>query len=146
VVAAVVAAVGLGGITALAYWTGTGGGNGSATVGSPSGEPLTTTDHTGVSALVPGATVGVALTVTNPSTANDAHFNSVSVAFGTLPSGCVAADFSLSGTISVPAGGIDLAAGATSGSLSGVTLKMNNTSVSQDACEATTVPLVFTVS
>jgi len=69
-----------------------------------------------------------------------AHVTSVSAVLGTLPAGCVAADFTIAGTALV---GADVASGSGVGAWSGLTIKMNNTGLNQDLCKLSTVPLVL---
>jgi hypothetical protein len=58
-----------------------------------------------------------------------------------LPTGCLPADFTIAGTALV---GANVASGTGVGSWSGLTIAMNNTGVSQNACKASSIPLVLT--
>lgn len=114
---------------ALAYFTSSGTGSGTATVGTVADvtiDPVTIADT-----LYPGGSSSVAFTINNSS---DTAVNVDKVVADTpaitgLPAGCEAADFTFA----------DVSVAATipaSGSVNGSgTLEMANTAVSQDACQ-----------
>ena len=77
----------------------------------------------------------------NNSNAGAVYVASVTAALGTLPTGCLPADFTIAGTALV---GANVASGTGVGSWSGLTITMNNTGVSQNACKAASIPLVLT--
>jgi hypothetical protein len=139
-----VALVAVGGGAAFAYWTSTGSGVGSAQAGDA--VPFTVTSSAAIGGpLTPGGpSQSVAFDVTNPGTGAQRLNNvivTVAEADGTVwndAPGCTAADYTVSAA-TFTAG--DLAAkGTTTGS---VTITMNNTNASQDACKNATVPLYF---
>jgi hypothetical protein len=142
--AALVLAVG--GI-ALAYWTSTGAGNGSATTGTSSTFGVTTDAAVGAALTPGGAAQTVAIHVNNPS-AGHQNLNTVHVIVANIDgsawtsvTGCSAADYAVTDpTISAQ----DLAGGATYNT--SVTISMNNLPSSQDGCKGATVPLYVVAS
>lgn len=124
---------------AYAYWTTTGTGSGSAATGTVVG--ITVNQTTTVAGLYPGGpaeTMSGTFTNTNSGAV---YVAGVTAALGTLPGGCVPADFTIAGTATVNA---NIPSGTGVGSWTGLTIAMNNTSVSQDGCKASTIPLVLT--
>ncbi len=127
-----IAALALAGI-AIAYFTASGTGSGTATVGRDAGvaiENVTIAD-----ALSPGTASDVRFDVRNLSSTTDVRIGSVVVdSIRTSDAGCDPADFSFDavsiGTVS--AGGSVSATGS---------LRMANTSANQDACQGATVDL-----
>lgn len=136
------AALGIGTMgTAFAYWTQSGSGSGTSATGTTTA--VTVNQTTVVSGMYPGMEpVTLSGDFDNPNPGN-VKVGSVTATLGTLPSGCVAADFTIGGTAPVNA---EIAAGNDVGSWTGLTIKMNNTSDNQDGCKGDTIPLVYAVS
>ena len=141
VIALGLVAVLVAGGAAIAFWTSSGTGSGTATVGTDSG--LTITGVAFGNALYPGTKSPVSFTITN-SSANSAVTVAQVVAdtsFGTngitgLPGGCDPADFSFPNyTVnqSIPASGTLNVTIPTSGGLA-----LSNTASNQDACKNAT--------
>jgi hypothetical protein len=142
-------------VSAYAYWTTTGSGSGSATVGTTSPWAVTVGTPTG-GALTPGGpTDTVSYSVKNNSTGNQ-KFNQVVISVAnsdgsawTAVPGCSASDFSINGAAAgAPATdasqAFDLAAGA---SASGAfTIQMVDSATNQNACKGVTVPLYVSAS
>jgi hypothetical protein len=136
--ASVVAALLLAGV-AVAYFSSTGSGSATATVGTSSAVTL---HATVANSLHPGASSSVSFTVDNPSPGNERvatiHLQSVSVDAG--HSACVTSDFTMPDVTvnqTFPNGN-GQAVTATG------TLTMANTGVSQDACQGATLTLNLT--
>lgn len=151
---------------ALAYFTSTGHGTGSVTVGTSTALTVASTAPTG-GPLYPDAAIGganvetVTYAVTNPS-AGSQNLSQVVISVANsdgsawssqtnalLPA-CTASDFSVdakavgsSDTDTSLAG--DIAAGATTASAN-VTVELIDNSANQDNCEGLTVPLYFSAS
>ena len=128
-----IAAIAVAGI-AVAYFTASGTGSGTATVGSAAG--VTITGVTFDSTLYPGGATTVRFTINNSSSDTAVQVDKVvaDTSAGTngvtgLPRGCDPADFSF-GDVSVSAS----IAASRSTSSSG-TLSLANTSANQDACQ-----------
>jgi hypothetical protein len=146
VVVAALALVGLGGGTALAYWSSAGTGTGSATTGTSTNWLVTSDAATGAALTPGGPTDTVLVHVKNPGSGVQ-HLNAVTAVVAesdgtpwTIVSGCSAADYTV--TIAVAPG--DVAAGATvNGS---ATIKMIDTGLNQDGCKLASVPLYFAAS
>ncbi len=124
---------------AIAYFTSTGSGTGTATVGSTRAVTL---HGTAATTLYPGTTSSVSFTVDNPSSGTQrvGTIRLVSVATDAGHSGCVVADFTMPDVVanqSFPSGNAQ-AVTATG------TLTMANTGVAQDACQG--APLTLTLS
>jgi hypothetical protein len=124
---------------AIAYFTTTGSGTATATVGSSSAATL---HGTAASTLYPGTSSSVSFTVDNPSSGTQRvgtiHLASVSTDAG--HSGCAVADFTMPDVVanqSFPTGN-GQAVTATG------TLSMANTGVSQDACQGAPLTLNLT--
>jgi len=124
---------------AIAYFTSTGSGTGTANVGSSQAVTL----HASVSqSLYPGTSSPVSFTVDNPSTGNQRvgviHLASVAADAG--HSACTTADFTMpdvtANQVFGPGNGQAVTAGGT--------LSMANTGVSQDACQGATLTLNVT--
>ncbi len=121
-------------VGAIAYWTASGTGSGTASVGTDAGVTISPVTFTGT--LYPGGSVTVNFTVNNSSASAPVQIDKVVADTGAgtngitgLPAGCSAADFSFA-DVSV-ATNI-----APSGTYSGSgTLSMANTAVNQDACK-----------
>jgi hypothetical protein len=154
-IGAVTAATLVGGTVAFAYWTTTGTGTGSATVGSTTDFTIVDQDTTGGPLSPGGPSQTAVFKVRNPGTGHQyATQVVVSVANpdGTAWSaaGCTAADFILNGedpgdpaTVTV---GEDLGP-ATNSAERSVTIQMwNNPGAAQNGCKGVTVPLHYAVS
>ena len=123
---------------AIAFWTSSGTGQGTATVGTSSGLPISAV--TFGNTLYPGGKSPVSFTITNSSAnsaitvaqvAADTSFGATGVTG--LPGGCLAADFTFpTFTVnqSIPAGGTLNLTVPTAGGLA-----FANTAVNQDACK-----------
>ena len=119
---------------AVAFWTTSGGGSSTASVGTDAG--VTITPITYSNSLFPGGSATVSFTVNNSSTTTAVTVASVvaDTSAGTngitgLPVGCAAADFHFANV----AVGASIAA---SGTYAGTgTLSLDNTAVNQDACK-----------
>lgn len=143
-----IAAVGLLGGSALAYWTTTGSGTGSASVGTNTA--VTVTQVGTITALTPGSTAqAVNFKINNPAATNQTIANVlVSIASVTGPNitptkPCTAADFTL---VQPTVAYGDLLPGDTTYSPSGATLALDNTASNQDGCKGATVNLAFAAS
>ena len=124
---------------AYAYWTTTGTGSGSAATGTVVG--ITVNQTTTVAGLYqggPAQTISGTFTNTNSGAV---YVAAAAAALGTLPDGCLPADFTIAGAATVNA---NVASGTGVCSWTGFTIAMNNTAVSQDACKASTIPMVLT--
>lgn len=120
---------------AVAYWTASGTGAGTASVGTDAGVTISPVTFTGT--LYPGASVAVSFTVNNLSASTPAKVDKVVIdgSFGGgtgitgLPAGCLPADFTFA-DVSV---NTEIAiSGSQNGSGS---LVMANTAVNQNACK-----------
>lgn len=128
---------------AVAYFTGSGAGTGSATVGTSSTALITQSNTLG--ALYPSTSQTVNLDIKNTGSGS-AFVNKVHLDGITADAGHAACDVSSSGaaaafTMADVTVGETLAAGATT-SKSG-SLAMNDTGVSQDSCQGATLTLSF---
>ena len=139
-VVAVLAAAG----GAFAYFSSTGTGSATATVGS---SQALTVNGTPSGSLYPGGSTTVNFSATNPSTGHEylatIHLASVSVDSSHASAGCSASWFTMpdvSASQDIPGGG-----SGTTVTASG-TLSMTNTATNQDACQGATLTLGFTTS
>jgi hypothetical protein len=136
-----VAPLGLGGI-AFAYFTSTGAGHGSATVGESSPVELTQTNT--LSDMFPGsAAQDIDLNVDNPGGGNE-YVGTVSISIDplSLPAGCSAGWF----TITNAAVADNVSPGATHaylGADTGASIKLDESGGSQDACQGADLVLDF---
>ena len=134
---------------AVAFWTSTGTGSGSATVGTSANLTLNPVIITGT--LYPGGTAATsAITINNPGssavrvsnialdTTLPASGNGALSGIGGLPVGCSASDFTF--TSGIPVGGVTVPAGGNVVVNTG-TLSMANTAVNQDACKGLTLTI-----
>src|SRR5436305_9811059 len=124
---------------AIAYFTSTGSGTGTATVGNSSAVTL---HGTAATTLYPGTSSSVSFTVDNPSpgTQRVGTIHLASVATDAAHSACVVSDFSMpdvAANQSFPNGNTQAV------SATGV-LAMANTGVSQDACQGAPLTLNLT--
>ena len=139
---ATAAALLLGGGIAVAYWTSSGTGTGSAAAGTAAS--VTVTQSGTVTGLYPdGPAQTITVVVANP---NDAAVNLAGVTAavsGTDQAGCTAADFEISG----PAYAGGTVSGNGSVTSSAATIRMiNDVGRNQDACKGATVALAFTAT
>jgi hypothetical protein len=145
ILASAAACVALAG-AAYAYWTTSGSGTGTATAGTNSTVNLV--NATTPSNLYPGGPAqAIDFKLQNTgSTASNVSTITPTVT-GTSDAGCTAADFTVTnGTYS--GSGLNVPAGTTTGvqSGTGLTIKMDETGVDQQACKGVTVDLSFAVS
>lgn len=144
---AAIAAIAISAVGAYAYFTSTGHGTGSATVGTSTA--LTITQTGSISGLTPnGPIVPVAYTINNPTANGAQNLGLVSASITTIDQTvagqaagtCTAADFNLlpatSAVGTVAAGGTFNSATATE-----PTIQMIDTSANQDGCQGATVHL-----
>lgn len=143
-----IAALGLvGGGSAIAFWTTTGGGTGSASVGTSTAVIVTQLGT--ITALTPGsAAQPINFNINNPAATNQTIATVVvsitSVTGGSnSPFACTLADFTL---VQPTATYGDLAPGNHPYSPSGATLALINSSTNQDGCKNATVNLSFAAS
>ena len=147
VAAGTVAALAVSGV-ALAYWTTTGSGTGTAATGDV--VPVVVNQTSAITGLAPGAApVALSGNFNNPNggavyigsvTATVARVSQAAGAVGT----CSADDYVITGTAPVNA---EVAPGNEQGSWSGLKLAFNNKgAVNQDGCKGATVSLSYTVS
>ena len=143
-----IAAVGLLGGSALAYWTTTGSGSGSAAVGTSTAVIVTQLGT--ITAMTPGSTAqAVDFRINNPAATNQTIASVlVSIFDVTGPNitggnPCTAADFTLVQPNAINA---DLTPGNHDYQPSGATLAMKNTASNQDGCKGATVSLAFAAS
>jgi hypothetical protein len=125
---------------ALAYWTSSGAGAGTAATGTTA--DVTVNQTTSTTNLYPGGHVALTGNFDNTNTGS-VKVGTVTATVGTLPTGCVAADFTISGSGVVNA---EIPAGTGVGAWSGITLTMNDTSSNQDACKTQSIPVTYSVS
>jgi hypothetical protein len=158
---AVIAAIGVGGGVALAYWTTTGTGTGTAVNGTSSAVTIVGTAAT---SLYPSTTSTVTFTAANPGTGNQSISNIHLVSVAAYPTandrtngtnaivGCGGTnlnthDFSMPDVAVNPATDGNIAHGATAQVLTTTgTLTMNDLATNQDACKAAFLALTFTTS
>lgn len=123
---------------AIAYWTTSGAGSGTGTVGTSNGT-VTLTGSFPASSLFPGGSVPVTFTAQTSSTSNLYVGTVTATNIATSDPGCLPADFSLPPTVentAVPAGpAITLPNTGT--------LSMANTAANQDACKGATITLTL---
>ncbi len=132
---------------AVAYWTTSGSGSGTATTGSAAG--VTVNQTASPTGLYPGGTAALSGNFDNPNSGSvyiasvAASVTAFSVqADGTKPA-CTQANFSITGTAIVNA---EIVAGNGVGSWSGLSLNMSDTGTNQDNCKNITVPIAYTPS
>jgi hypothetical protein len=125
---------------ALAYWTSSGSGAGTAATATTAN--VTVNQTTSTTNLYPGGSVPLAGTFSNTNS-GAVKVGTVTAVVGTLPSGCVAADFTITGSAVINA---EVPAGSNVSAWSGITLAMNDTTANQDLCRSKTIPVTYTVS
>lgn len=131
---------------AYAYWTAPGSGSGSASTDTT--VPLTVQQTTPTSKIYPGGSVALAGTVTNPNPgpvrAGSVTVTGITVDTVSAAAGCLATDYTVSGTAAVNA---DVAGGSGTSPWSGLSLNMaNSATLSQDACKNAVVTIAYAVS
>jgi hypothetical protein len=145
----VTGAVVAGGGAAVAYWSATGAGFGSASAATVS--PISVVQTSSITNLGPGVAAQTLSGTFNNGNQGPVYVNSVTVSISSVtkaagaPTGtCDATDFALSNTtMSV---GAEIPAGTGSGSWTGATVAFNNkTNINQDACQGATVNLTYTI-
>jgi hypothetical protein len=154
-IAATVAAVLVGGGVAVAFWTTTGDGTGTADVGT-AGTVTITQDGPAITDLFPSDDVADAQDINftiNNGNAGPLRVSTVTISIASITGGgtdgtkpvCTAADFILE-----PSGGVvtidaDVAPGSTPypSGVTGATIRMDNTALNQDNCQGATVNLAF---
>jgi hypothetical protein len=150
------AAVLLGGVTAVAYWTSTGTGSGAASTTAGTNSFSFTQAPLALSAMYPGDSAqSFAVTVKNTSTTQSEYVTHVAVYVTTSNAGCTGADFLLNGSpapsssgsaVDLAWTGVDLAHGASQATAGTDTLQFNDTGSIQDACKSATVTLNYVAS
>jgi hypothetical protein len=123
-----------------AYWTTTGDGTGSGTVGSAGQYTVTVSFPSGQ--LHPGGNVAVTGTITN-NTTSALYVSGVAQQSVTASGSCNAGWFTFSGTVT--GGAQTLAANGGSTGYTG-TLSMDETGTNQDVCQGATVDLTVRAS
>jgi hypothetical protein len=129
---------------ALAYWTTSGSGSGTAATASSNGTLALNVSVAGP-ALTPGGSAAVTITATNSGTTDlyvtTVSFASLSVDSTHATAGCLATDYSVGTVATTPT---NVLAGTTSGTVATATLSMADTALNQDACQGATITLNFT--
>jgi hypothetical protein len=135
IVLALIAVAAVAAVAGYAYWTASGSGTGTATVGTDSGVDIVVTDMG--DALVPGGDATVTFHVHNNSTTAPAKVGDVVLdtavednGFTGLASGCLSSWFSFA-DVTVDT---EVAAGGVSGDFTG-TLHMDDPATNQDSCK-----------
>jgi hypothetical protein len=142
--------VGGGGAAAIAYWSTTGIGSGSAVTASATSVSVNQTAP--ATNLVPGgAAVALSGTFNNTSSGPVNVTKVVGTITGTDKTGCLASDYTLSnaGVATIPSTATPLSVVPGSPSVtawSGLTISMANTALNQDACKGATVSITYAVS
>ena len=142
-------------VGAYAYFTSSGNGSGSATVGDSTTWAVTTLSATGGPLTPGGPTESITYQVKNNSTGSQ-KLSSVAISVAnndasawTAVSGCSKSDFSIDGaaaglTFNDTAHAANLAPGATA--TGSITLQMVDSGGNQDGCKNATVPLYLSAS
>ena len=146
-----VAALGLvGGGSAIAFWTTTGSGSGTAATGTTAAIVVNQTPF--AAALYPD---GSPVTLSGTFDSNNTGLVSITSVTALIPvawsaqanaskPACTAADFVIAGNTGVPR--IVVPVGSGVGSWTGLTIQLINTTTNQDNCKSlTTVPINYTV-
>ncbi len=141
-VATTTAAVLAGSGIAVAYWTTTGSGTGSATAGTTS--VLTVAQTSSPAGLYPGGPASqLDISVTNPGTAAARITTLTATPTSTDKPGCNAADFDVQVT---GIAATTIAPGATTPFTNVGTVALTETGVNQDACKGAVVTISYSVS
>lgn len=144
-----------GGGIAFAYFTSSGGGTGSATVGTTGGSDFSVTSSWADASLYPGTpAVPFTITVTNNGS-GDEHVGYVDIAVASDPdtgfalengspvADCMSNWFSVTPQVTVDS---TISAGASDSDIAGPSIQMTDSSTDQDACQGHLVDMTFTVS
>lgn len=133
---------------AFAYWTGGGSGAGAATTGAST---AVTVNQTGtLTPMFPGDTAQTLSGDFDNAGSGPIHIVSVTASIasvfqaGAVAVGCSAADYTLAGA--AMAAVQDVPTGTSVGTWGGATIKFNNTTANQDACQGATVNLAYAVA
>jgi hypothetical protein len=132
------------GTAAFAYWTATGTGSGNAATANDS-QPLSISQSTVTGALVPGASLPISGTVSNPNPFNVpfALTAAATVDSTSAGKGCLASWY----TVSLPSAptSVGAASGQTSATVnfSGSVAMTNVADTNQDACKGATVTVTY---
>lgn len=135
----------VGGGVGYAYWTAPGSGSGTATTDTT--VPLTVQQTAPASEIYPGGSVALSGTVTNPNPgpvrAGAVTAGTITVDTASTTAGCLATDYTVTGTATVNA---DVAGGGGTLAWSGLSLNMANSALNQDACKNAVVTIAYAVS
>ncbi len=137
-----IATIAITGGSAVAYWTTTGTGSGTATAGNTVG--ITVHQNPVVGVLYPGGSF-LPLSGTFTSTNSGViHIDSVTASVtGTNKPACVFGDFEITGTATGTGGlGYTVASGSST-TWNGLSIKLNNTGSNQDACKDAIVDIAY---
>jgi hypothetical protein len=128
---------------ALAYWTNTGSGRGTATTGTNS--PITVNQTSSVTAMAPGvAAQPLSGDFTNTNSGPVFVAAVTATVTGTDVVGCDDTDYTIAGRAAVNA---EVPVGTNVGTWTGLTIAFNNqTGINQDACKGATVSIVYAAS
>ncbi len=128
---------------AFAYFSSTGSGSATATVGTSS---ALTVNGTPAGSLYPGASTTVNFNAANPSSGHEylatIHLSGVTVDSTHASAGCQSGWFTMPDVTANQ----DIPTGTTNSVTSTGTLSMTNTSSNQDACQGATLSLSFTTT
>jgi hypothetical protein len=132
--------------SAIAYWTNSGSGTGSATTGTNAG--ITVNQTSPITGLYPGGTAQTPSGNFDNTNAGAVHVASVTTTGVTVDTasagaGCLAADYVLGGTAPVNA---NVPSGVAQGSWSGLTVRLNDSGANQDACKGATITIAYASS
>ena len=143
-VATTVAAMLVGGGVAVAYWTTTGTGTGSAATGTSSAFTITQ-DSTNAGLTPGGAAQNLNFTINNTGTSPQ-YVAGVAISItGTSSASCAASNFAVTQP-TITAGNIPTGPTAYLGSTTGASIQLVETGTNQDACKNVTVGLAYLAS
>ena len=129
---------------AIAYWTASGSGGGSAATGTSAA--ITVNQTAAPTNLAPGGTVALSGNFTNANTSKvfvtsvTASVTPFSVQADVTKPACNQADFTITGTAPV---GVEIVPGTGVGAWSGLSLNMVDAATNQDNCKLITVPITY---
>ena len=138
------AALLMGGGVAYGYWSAVGAGTGTAATAS-AGAALTVQQVAPTTQLVPGGSVNLQGTITNPNTFDVAIQNMTAAIESVTPAAgktCAASNYSLATALYFDASMISK---SSSIEWMGVTLSMADATTNQDGCKGATVKVAYTV-
>ena len=124
---------------AYAYWTSTGSGSGTAAAGTAS--TVTVNQTSSVAGLVPGG-AAIPLSGTFTSTNNNVVVTGLMATVAVDKPACLVSDFVIAGTAVI----VNDAPATYSKTWSGLTIKLNNTALNQDACKGAAVTINYATS